>query len=760
MQSAALVFALTATLASACAAAPATVTAAIPWPAVIAAQDPVWNRMPTTYFEGPFVGNGLLGAIVYLDPERPNTLRFELGRTDVYDHAAPAGHACRLPIGQLLLTSVGKITATHLRTDLWNGEITGTLTTEAGSITLHCLAPTGTELLVVTTTATGREGAATWALRPEPGMNPRVKIRGNDAYKNFTYVPNPPFQLSRKDGFELVVQPLLDGSDYATAWRDTQNAAGTRTVLVTVANRWGANQRGANHPAVAGSGEDAIATLRAVTTAGLAAVAKSHRAWWHGFYTSSFVSVPDPRVESFYWQQLYKLASATRPDLPPIDLMGPWYKESIWAAYWTNLNTPLNYYLFNVTNHADFNEPQSRLIEARTADLIGNVPKDFQSDSAALGNPTIYGSLRAGVAIGPGIASSFIALPWYMQQFYQHVRHAGDDARLKASVFPMLVRTTNTYLHVLALGADGRYHLPLAYSDEYGNAEDTNLNLALIRWCLRTLIEVNDRLALAHPLRPRWQEVLEKLVDYQVDPATGLMIGKDTPLAKSHRHSSHLFAIYPFHVLNLDEQPLAKPLIEQSIRHFTGLVGDECLYKFSAASSLWSSIGNGEESLQWLQRSLTIVPNRTVTPNTLYAEGRYQTFESPISIARSITDMLLQSWGGVIRVFPSMPGEWQDAAFHDLRTEGAFLISARRHQGKTLFVRVKSLAGEPCRLRCDLPAPVRIAGRADVLTPDAAGVLHVTVAKGEEVVLFSGAKPPSLVISPLPQAAAPSWGLP
>ena len=58
-------------------------------------------------------------------------LRFEIGRTDVYDHrtASPSAYeTSRLPIGQLLLKPVGTITHVKLRNDIWNAEIRGELT--------------------------------------------------------------------------------------------------------------------------------------------------------------------------------------------------------------------------------------------------------------------------------------------------------------------------------------------------------------------------------------------------------------------------------------------------------------------------------------------------------------------------------------------------------------------------------------------------------------------------------------------------------
>ena len=49
-----------------------------------------------------------------------------------------------------------------------------------------------------------------------------------------------------------------------------------------------------------------------------------------------------------------------------------------------------------------------------------------------------------------------------------------------------------------------------------------------------------------------------------------------------------------------------------------------------------------------------------------------------------------------------MPANWPDAVFHQLRTEGAFLVSAEWKKGQTTWIRIESLAGEPCVLQTDL----------------------------------------------------------
>ena len=733
------------------------ITLQVDWPSFVSHQDPVWSKMPENYFEGPFVGNGLVGAILFRDDKDANSIRIQIGRTDVYDHRPEAGspmHYCgRLPIGHLLMTPVGTMISTSLRMDLWNAEITGQIITDKGKIGLRCFAPGNSEVIITQLTPDEGEKGAIVSFVPEQGNSSRF-IAQPSRDKNFTYVPNPSFETNKVRGMDASVQPLLAGSDYATAWKELIEGT-TRTIWLSVANR----------QTESGSVEDAVTNVEAAIKQGVESFAKTNRDWWHSFYKASFVTLSDARLESFYWIQLYKMASATREDRPVVDLMGPWYKNSVWAAYWQNLNTQLAYYSVLPSNHPELGEPLCHLLWDRRQDLIKNVPAEYRADSAALGNPTGFGNLAAQ-APGPvkekqgASVYHFIALPWLMQQYFLQYRFTMDDERLRTEIYPLLKRAINTYLHLIDLGADGRYHLPMSFSDEYGNAPDTNLNLALLRWGLQTLIAANERLKLKDPDAAKWNDVLGKLTDYPVDK-TGLMIGKDTPFAKPHRHSSHLFSIFPLHVLNVENQPDQRPLMEKSIAHFLSFNGDECMFKFTAASSLYAALGDGNDALKCLNRALEPqVKGPTVTPNTLYSENGWPTFESPISAQRSILDMLLQSWGGTIRVFPACPDTWKDAAFYDLRSEGAFLVSAKRSGGKTLFIGIKSLAGEPCRIKTDLAEPIVAEGVESSSVRHANGVIEIDLKQGEEVVLRTQSISPPFKISPITNQSGGinAWG--
>ncbi len=71
--------------------------------------------------------------------------------------------------------------------------------------------------------------------------------------------------------------------------------------------------------------------------------------------------------------------------------------------------------------------------------------------------------------------------------------------------------------------------------------------------------------------------------------------------------------------------------------------------------------------------------------------------------------------------------------------------------GKTEFVRIKSLAGEPCIIK-----PSR-GGKPEIWNPDGReleevgeGCYQISLKKGEEVILFPGPLKPDLTITPLP----------
>jgi len=231
------------------------------------------------------------------------------------------------------------------------------------------------------------------------------------------------------------------------------------------------------------------------------------------------------------------------------------------------------------------------------------------------------------------------------------------------------------------------------------------------------------------------------------------------PFAESHRHYSHLLMIYPLYVMNPD-QAENRDLIIKSVDHWMGMPDALRGYSYTGASSICASIGRRDEALKYLKMFVDGGGNGRFPclPNTMYAEAG-PVIETPLSASRSLQAILLQSWGGTIRVFPAVPESWKDVTIADMRCEGAFLVSAARRDGRTRWVRIKSLAGEPCRVKVDIDEPTT--GGDLLLKKSPNGTIDLTLQKGESILLIPRGEKPDTAVEPVAaqENALNSFGL-
>jgi hypothetical protein len=272
------------------------------------------------------------------------------------------------------------------------------------------------------------------------------------------------------------------------------------------------------------------------------------------------------------------------------------------------------------------------------------------------------------------------------------------------------------------------------------------MDLSLLRWGCQTLLKTAEQLKIDDPQIPQWKQTLEKLTPYPTDDR-GLKVSGSVSFDKSHRHYSHMLMVYPLYLMNA-EQPESLPLINKSLDNWLGMPAALRGYSFTGAASMYAMLGKGDESIKYLNQLLdNKMKSGKIHPNTQYTEAG-PVIETPLSAAASLHDMLLTSWGDKIRVFPGVPSTWRDVSFANLRTEGAFLISASRKGGKTQFIKLESLAGAPCRIKTDLENPVS-SDPSIQLKRAGDNTIEVALQKGRSVILQAQTANADLSISPV-----------
>ncbi|MDB5083481.1 MAG: hypothetical protein JWN30_367, partial [Bacilli bacterium] len=286
----------------------------IDWQQFMARHDLVWDDLPDKWEEGAFLGNGLLGAMIFCAED--GRLFWEAGRSDVTEHRnhpVPSFARCRLPVGRFYLETVGKIRSGSIRLDLWNAEATGIVTTDAGEIAWRTYVHAQEKLIVIELEPTEHEQEFTLSFVPAAAVNPRQVHR-----KEPIDHVNPAPVCEDKDGIKLTSQTLELGGGYTTGYLTEQSVSGKKRLYISI----GFSYLKDEHK------QEVLDALHDVRHAD--ELLSSHRQWWHQYYPQSFVSIPDTRMESFYWIQMYKLAAATRADRPSMDLMGPWFRGTPW----------------------------------------------------------------------------------------------------------------------------------------------------------------------------------------------------------------------------------------------------------------------------------------------------------------------------------------------------------------------------------------------------------------------------------------------
>ena len=265
-----------------------TSVARIDWPAFLGRHDLVWNHLPARWGESAFIGNGNLGATIFM---RDSALSWTINQTDIVVQSS------RFPIGRVKLVTKGAQRSGNARLVLWDAEAHGEVVTDSGSVLWRSYASTTPSVIVIELEGRGGERSADLSWLPDQARPPR-KVARKEVFAPEDLHPDAIVRTTRMN--TSSVQTFIGGGAHAEWIRRGSKTAGKETFYVTIGK--------------GNTGDEALGSARrAVNVAesfGAKKMLAQHRSVWRAYYPSSFLSFPDPRLEGYYWIQIYKLGSA------------------------------------------------------------------------------------------------------------------------------------------------------------------------------------------------------------------------------------------------------------------------------------------------------------------------------------------------------------------------------------------------------------------------------------------------------------------
>lgn len=424
----------------------------------------------------------------------------------------------------------------------------------------------------------------------------------------------------------------------------------------------------------------------------------------------------------------------------PANLQGIWNNDSN-TSFWhcdihTDVNVQMNYWPAEITNLSAMHMPFLNNIISNAGDSYNfhRVAQRYKSNARGWMVPTetnIFGGTSQWMAFQIKTLAA-----WNCSHLWQHYQYTLDRDFLRRAL-PAMLKAAQFLKDISTKASNGTYFVADEYSPEHGpSGHSTAFAQQNTTEVVRSVIQGAEILGDDSPISAAnlkemrdFYEVLDRgLHTESYSGKTCLREWADLALnsqgdAASHRHLSHLMALYPYGQVSAfasdtEGKKLYKAAVNSlRVRNATDVTGWSGGWKVN----LFARALDGNEARKvfalMLKHSQSYVIAMSGQGGCYYnlwdAHSPFQ-IDGNFGFTSGVAEMFLQSYDGNIHLLPALPSAWKSGHIKGLKAIGDFTVDQEWADGAFVAARIVNNQGQPLNLTVGLlPTKTTIAAKVN-----------------------------------------------